>query len=410
VAHLQRWLPDRSRLRTESSIGKGSDLSTPASQVTLRARRLARETPGCKIETVRILYGVVGEGMGHATRSRVVLEELVRDNDVHIVVSGRAREYLARHFANVHRIWGLTINYGGNRVRSVRTVFQNLQGAVSGWPGNVRAYFEMLSEFRPQVVVSDFESFSYLAGKALRIPVISLDNIQIINRCQHERTLLGAKRRAFELTRSIVEAKLPRCFHYLITTFSYPPVRRARTTLIPPVLRPEILGARSEAGEHLLVYQTATTNRALPEVLKRLGLPTRIYGLRRDLKEDLVDGNLTYRPFSEARFIEDLRTARAVVAGGGFTLMSEAVYLHKPLLSVPVQGQFEQVLNALYLQRLSYGKYAPTLTERALVEFLGSLKEYERALSDYSQDGNEVTFGALHEQLARAAEASSRTR
>jgi uncharacterized protein (TIGR00661 family) len=351
---------------------------------------------------VRILYGVVGEGMGHATRSRVLLEELVRDHEVHIVVSGRAREYLARHFANVHRIWGLTINYGGNRVRNLRTVLQNLHGAVAGWPGNVRAYFDVLSEFHPEVVVSDFESFSYLAGKALRLPVISLDNIQIINRCEHDRALLASQKGAFKLTRSIVEAKLPQCFHYLITTFFYPPVRRERTTLIPPVLRPEILQARSEAGEHLLVYQTATTNRALPSVLKRLGLPTRIYGLRRDLTEDLVEGNLTFRQFSETRFIEDLRTARAVVAGGGFTLMSEAVYLHKPLLSVPVQGQFEQVLNALYLQELGYGRYAPTLTERALIEFLGNLNDCEKALSGYTQDGNKTAFAALRHQLAQA--------
>jgi uncharacterized protein (TIGR00661 family) len=353
---------------------------------------------------VRILYGVVGEGMGHATRSRVVLEELVRDHEVHIVVSGRARDYLASHFAHVHRIWGLTINYGGNRVRNVRTVVQNLRGAFAGWPANVAAYFDVLSEFRPEVVISDFESFSYLLGKVLRLPVITLDNIQIINRCEHDPTLLAGQEPDFDLIRSIVEAKLPRCFHYLITTFFYPPVRRERTTLVPPVLRPEILEARSESGDHLLVYQTATTNRALPEVLKRIGLPTRIYGLRRDLTEDLADGNLSYRPFSEVRFIEDLRTARAVLTGGGFTLLSEAVYLHKPLLSVPVQGQFEQVLNALYLQRLGYGRYAPALSETALVDFLGNLQSCEQALRSYEQDGNDTTFAALRQQLARAAE------
>ncbi len=353
---------------------------------------------------MRILYGVVGEGMGHATRSRVILDELVRDNDVHIVVSGRAREYLARQFANVHRIWGLSINYGGNSVRNFRTIVQNLRGAITGWPANIRAYFDVLSEFRPEVVVSDFESFSYLAGKALRIPVISLDNIQIINRCAHSPALLGGWKPTFELTRSIVEAKLPRCSHYLITTFFRPPLRRTRTTLIPPVLRPEVLAAKSERGEHLLVYQTANTNRALPEVLKRLGQPTRIYGLRRDLTRDLVDENLVYRPFSEAQFIEDLRTARAVVAGGGFTLMSEAVYLHKPLLSVPVVGQFEQVLNALYLQKLNYGRYASKLTAAALEEFLTSVTSCENALASYSQDGNQDAFRTLEVLLSEAKE------
>ncbi len=342
--------------------------------------------------------------MGHATRSRVVLEQLVRDqHEVHIVVSGRAREYLARHFANVHRIWGLTINYGGNRVRNFRTVLQNLRGAVSGWPANVNAYFDVLSQFRPEVVISDFETFSYLVGKALRIPVIALDNIQIISRCEHDPRLLAGHEPTFDLTRAFVETKLARCFHYLVTTFFFPPVRSERTTLVPPVLRPEILGARSEAGEHLLVYQTATTNRALPEVLKRLGHPARIYGVRRELKQEVVEGTLSYRPFSEQGFIEDLRTARAVVAGGGFTLMSEAVYLRKPLLSVPVQGQFEQVLNALYLQQLGYGRYAPRLSETALDEFLGSIPSCELALRAYHQDGNRDTFAALRHQLSEAA-------
>jgi len=358
---------------------------------------------------VRILYGVVGEGMGHATRSRVVLEELLRNgHEVHIVVSGRAREYLARQFANVHRIWGLTINYDGNRVRSLRTILQNLRGAVSGWPANVTAYFEVLSQFRPEVVISDFESFSYLVGKARRIPVITLDNIQIISRCKHDPRLIAGHRHRFDLTRAFVEAKLPRCFQYLVTTFFFPPLRRGHTTLLPPILRPEVLNAPSESGDHLLVYQTATTNRDLPEVLKRLGLPARIYGLRRDLTQEVVDGNLNYRPFSEKSFIEDLRTARAVVAGGGFTLMSEAVYLRKPMLAVPVKGQFEQVLNALYLQELGYGRYAATLSEAVLVDFLGSLDSCAQALRSYSQDGNQATFAALRNQLADAA-ASSRS-
>ncbi len=65
---------------------------------------------------MKILYGVVGEGMGHATRSRVVLEHLAKHHEVHIVVSGRASDYLTKRFENVHEIWGLTINYDGNSV------------------------------------------------------------------------------------------------------------------------------------------------------------------------------------------------------------------------------------------------------------------------------------------------------
>jgi uncharacterized protein (TIGR00661 family) len=352
---------------------------------------------------VRILYGVVGEGMGHATRSRVILEELVKEHEVQVVASGRAHAYLAERFPEVHRIWGFTIHYEGNAIRRIPTVLRNLRGAVGGWPRNVGEYFKLIARFSPEAVISDFESFSYYFGKAHRIPVIDLDNIHVISRCQHAPELLRGHERDFGLIRRVVSAKLPRCFHYIVPTFFYPPVKAKRTTLVPPVLRPEALAARSERGEHLLVYQTATTNVALPEVLKRLGIPSRVYGLRRDLSGDVVEGSVTYRPFSEAGFIEDLRTARAVVAGGGFTLLGEAVYLHKPVLSVPVERQFEQVLNALYIQQLGYGAYARTLTEDALTAFLGRLPEHERALAGYSQDGNTVALAAVKEQLARVA-------
>ncbi|HZW88884.1 MAG TPA: MJ1255/VC2487 family glycosyltransferase [Myxococcaceae bacterium] len=352
---------------------------------------------------MRILYGVVGEGMGHATRSRVILEELVKEHEVQVVASGRAHAYLAERFPDVHRIWGFTLHYEGNAIRRLPTVLRNLRGAVGGWPHNVREYFRLVASFRPDAVVSDFESFSYYFGKAHGIPVIDLDNIHVISRCRHSPELLRGHEHDFGLIRNVVAAKLPRCFHYVIPTFFYPPLRARRTTLVPPVLRPEILAARAVKGEHLLVYQTATTNKALPETLKRLRMPARVYGLHRDLTEDLVDGNVTYRPFSETRFIDDLCTARAVVAGGGFTLLSEAVYLRKPVLSVPVERQFEQVLNALYLQELGYGRYARRLDPAALEAFLAGIPEHERALAGYSQDGNAVALATVKEQLAEVA-------
>jgi uncharacterized protein (TIGR00661 family) len=353
---------------------------------------------------MKILYGVVGEGMGHATRSRVILEHLTQHHDVHIVVSGRAKDYLAKRFENVHNIWGFTINYEGNSVSKWQTVLQNLKGAVAGWPQNIKKYFDIVDQFQPDVVISDFETFSYLFARNHFLPVISVDNMQIINRCKHDASLLAGHEDAYEMTRSIVKAKLPGSFHYLITTFFYPELRKERTTLVPSILRPDILESKSESGDHLLVYQTSTTNQALVDGLKASGLPCRVYGMRRDLTADVTEGNVTFRPFSEKGFIDDLRTSRAVVAGGGYTLMSEAVYLHKPVLSLPVEGQFEQVINALYLEKLGYGMYAKRLDGEVLKEFLSRVPKCHEALKAYEQDGNKKCIAALDEQLAKAYE------
>ncbi len=352
---------------------------------------------------MRILYGVVGEGMGHATRSRVILEHLTKQHDVQIVVSGRARDYLAKRFENVHNIWGFTMQYEDNSVKKWQTVLGNLKGAVTGWPQNVRTYFDIVEKFEPDAVITDFESFSYLFARNHFLPVISIDNMQIINRCEHEPSLLQGHEGSYEMTRSIVKAKCPGAFHYLVSTFFYPRVRKLRTSLLPSILRPEILNAKSEQGEHLLVYQTTTSNPALMKELKASKVPCRVYGYKRDLASDEVDGNLTFKPFSESGFIDDLRTSRGVVGGGGFTLMSEAVYLRKPMLSVPIAGQFEQVINALYLDQLGYGSYAKTVDGNAVGTFLDKIPGCEKALAGYSQNGNRAMLEALDMKLAEAA-------
>src|ERR1022692_4911793 len=360
---------------------------------------------------MRILYGVVGEGMGHAMRSRVVLDELTKRHEVQVVVSGRAYDYLkarASERLSVEKIWGYSIVYENNAVRNFKTLLENVKGAVRGWPRNVRAYFDLAAKFQPDVVISDFESWSYLFAKSHRLPVISVDNMQIIDRCSHSREILAGLGAELRLTKAIVRTKVARAFHYFITTFFYPPVRKAKPSLHPPILRPEILAARPEPGGHLLVYQTSTSNRALPEILQRSGLECRVYGLRRDLPADVREGRVLYRPFSERGFIDDLRTARGVVASGGFTLMGEAVYLRRPMLAIPVRKQLEQVMNARYLEANGYGLAADEISGERLAAFIERLPNFERKLAGYRQDGNLDLLGALERGIAAAVASQKR--
>jgi hypothetical protein len=69
------------------------------------------------------------------------------------------------------------------------------------------------------------------------------------------------------------------------------------------------------------------------------------------------------------------------------------------VLAVPVEKQFEQVLNALYLQELGYGAYARCLDDSALGAFLARLPDHERALAGYSQEGNAVALATLKQQI-----------
>jgi len=354
---------------------------------------------------MRILYGVVGEGMGHAIRSKVVLDRLTQKHDVQVIASNRAHDFLKARFQGVRKIWGLTIVYEDNAVRNLTTGLENVAGALTGLPDNVREYFRVWQEFAPDVVVTDFETWTYLFAKVHRIPVINVDNMQVINRCAHDERLVAGWESEFRLAKAIVKAKVPFCDHYVVSTFFHPPIRKERTTLVPPILRDEVLAARNKVarGDHLLVYQTSDTNTGLAPMLEKTGLECRIYGVRRGIKEEQREGRLRYMPFSEQGFVDDLATSRGVIAGGGFTLMGEAVYLRKPMLSVPVVGQFEQALNGLYLQHLNFGRMSRTLTPEAVDAFVQAIPECEAALTRYDQRGNDVFFETLDGLLDRAA-------
>ena len=86
------------------------------------------------------------------------------------------------------------------------------------------------------------------------------------------------------------------------------------------------------------------------------------------------------------------------------------MYLGKPVLSVPLHGQFEQVMNARYLQREGFGMCASEVTAAVLSEFLDRLDEFELALAGYEQVGNTVALQTIEERAGTAAGEDRRTR
>ena len=360
---------------------------------------------------LRLVYGVTGEGMGHATRSRVIIEHLLKQgHEVRVVVSGRAHSFLTERLKgyehlSIHEIQGLTLTYVENRLDRSASLLRNLKLAPKSVRANVKVYRKVAeSHFAPHAVFSDFESWAALYATNHFLPVISIDNMQIIHRCSHPKALLERSTFDQQLAKMAVMAKIPGAYHYLITSFFFPRVAKKRTTLVPPVLRPEILAAKREPGQHILVYQTSDTNHLLLERLRRLPYEFRFYGMRRQEKL----GNVTLCQFSESAFVDDLRTARAVISGGGFTLMSEAVSLGVPMLSIPVERQFEQVLNARYLEYLGYGQCTESLDDETITGFLSKLDSYSERLAHYPRQDNAMLLACVDELLERIASGKKR--
>lgn len=346
---------------------------------------------------MNILYGVPGEGMGHATRSKVIIDYLMKKHNVLVVSSSKAYQFLDKSFPGmVHEIKGLHFAYKNAEVSKSGTFFLNLKNAPKNAVFNFSKYLDLHKKFKPDLIISDFESFTYFYSVYLKVPIISIDNMQVLNRCELDIKIPKVEKKNFRLSKAIVKAKLPGCDHYFISSFFNAEVKKKRTTLVPPIIREAVLNAKVSNGKHILMYQTSSTLSDVKEILQQLpGVKFYVYGFGKDE----TDGNVVFKSFSEDGFVKDLAGARAVISNGGYSLITEAIYLGKPIYSFPVKKQFEQFMNATYIDKLGYGRYFENLRADNLKAFLYDLDMYAKNLEAYKQKGNTVLFEKLENKL-----------
>ncbi len=353
---------------------------------------------------MRVLYGVTGEGLGHAMRSRVVIEELIRrGHRVKVAASGRASGLLSASFPDVVTISGLFIAYRQGTVARGRTVWDNLRSAPALVRRNVALYEEDIRAFDPELCVSDFDSFAHLYGKSHRLPVVAIDHQHVLDRCVHPRAVRRALSPGFAATSAFVRAKMPGCERYVVPSFFFPAVRRRarqKTILIPPILREEVRRATPVLGDEVLVYQTSDSDGRLIAALD--ALPAHrfvVYGM----KERPAAGHVRFARFDERGFVRDLAACRAVIANGGFTTVSEALHLGKPVLSIPVAGQHEQELNAAYLELLGYGARLERACPEAISRFLDRQDEHRSRIGTAAGPTGNEAVAALCDSLFSVA-------
>lgn len=356
---------------------------------------------GVVFADMKILYGVPSEGMGHATRSRVIIEHLLASgHEVRIATSDRAFDLLNSAFpGRCFRIEGLHLKYEQGSVDKSATFAYLVANVPEALATNVQQYFRMWKEEVPDVVVSDFESFTYYFARLRSLPLLSIDNMQVINRCELDFEIPASERDSYQLAKAIIKAKVPFCQRYLVTSFFDAPTRKPHTVVVPPILRPLILEAKAAGhrpSDHVLVYQTVSAQDDLIAGLQAIERQSFIvYGLNRQE----VAGNVMMCKFSEEGFVRDLATSKAVITNGGFSLISECVYLQRPVCSFPLGGQFEQFVNGAQIERLGYGRRFDRFTPDAVKAFLYDLDRFALRLGNYQQNGNHLTLSIVDEFL-----------
>ncbi len=356
----------------------------------------------------KIFMSMAGEGRGHATRIRALVEQLREDHEIALFAPEEAYRMLAPIYegtdVRIVRIPGLVFHYNpNNRLDFSRTAMGAMR-YLGGMAGLVRRLAGEIRRERPDLIVTDFEPALPRAAKRCNVPFVSVNHqhFLLINDLSE---LPAYLRRHAALMSLVVRAYYGGQAATVVSQFYFPPIKprwQGRATLAGVLMRPEVLNAQRILGDHVCVYLRKFASENVLNALKTCGREVRIYGLG-ELPDD---ENLRFRPISNRRFLKDLASCQALISTAGNQLVGEALYLGKPVLALPEPNNYEQYINAFYLKKSGAGDWTEmeTVTPEQVQHFLARLEIFHESIRPERLNGNQAALRVLARQLdARAS-------
>ncbi len=346
-----------------------------------------------------IFYAVGGEGMGHATRSEAVINNLLFNGHKIVILSyERAYDYLYDSFAEkdnvleVKKIAGVNFIYEQNEFKLGKTVLREATKIDDFILKNSFIMINSIVKYNPNLIITDFEPFSNFFSKLSKIPFICIYNINFAAKCAID------KKYARMFSNRFIEyvLKFDGDYNYITTVFDVPLKAKYQhnTSLVGPIVRDYFYTGSKEEKDFILVYQTSKSNNRLFPVLKQSDQEYVIYGFN----EDYRDGNLLFCKSGKEKFAEDLISCKGIITNGGFSLISEAVTLNKPIYSIPVKNQDEQEMNGYYIEKEGWGITSKEINVDDLQQFLDNLEKYKRKLEEITFNRDDL-FKSLEEKI-----------
>lgn len=276
---------------------------------------------------MRILYAIQGTGNGHLTRARDVYPELKKYSEVDVLISGIQAD-VDVPFPVKYRLYGLSFIFGKHGGVDIWATVKNMKLL------RLMRDIMKLPVHKYDLIINDFEPVSAWACKLGKKPCISLS---------HQSAVLhpDAPKPAHSdwMGTSVLKHYAPaaKSYGFHFTSFA--------KNIFTPVIRKEVRQLQISEEGHYTVYLPAYSDE---ELVKHLSVfpEVRWEVFSKHNREAFAFKNIHVRPIENSAFIQSMATSNGVLSGAGFETPTEALYLGKKLLVVPMSGQYEQQCNA----------------------------------------------------------------
>jgi uncharacterized protein (TIGR00661 family) len=331
---------------------------------------------------MRYLFIVQGEGRGHLTQA-IALSDMLRRNGHEVVevllgesnvreIPGFFKEKIG---AAVYSFATLSFKYkkDNKQVDLLNSILFNAEiRQLNKYKKSIRFIYERISIQQPDAVINFYEILSGLMRflYALKVPFIHIGHQFLLN---HPDYRFG-KGNHHELRLLRLHVLLNNIGATRNLALSFYPLRDypdEQITVVPPLIRKEVLEAQSTKGDYILVYMlNAGYENEVREWHKR-NPSVRLYCFwdkKQAPEEWVVDDCLSFFTIDDAKFIRYMAGCKGYVSTAGFESICEAFYLNKPVMVIPVH--VEQQVNALDAASTSYGIASSKFDIDKLIAFI----------------------------------------
>jgi len=279
---------------------------------------------------MKILYGATTMGNGHINRTREVLDELEKHVDVDVILSG----------PNYGLDVGRRVKYKKKGLKAELTKGKvSLEKTIrnAAFIRFVRDVVKLdLSEY--DLVVTDLEPISAWAGKIQGKKVLAQSHGYAFL-SDNVRKELGVKPQEEIMTRVFAPGDKTYGFYY----------EKTDPWMYTPIIKKELRNAKTTKGDHITVYLSSYSDDFLMKKFHDFPeIQWHVFSIK--AKKDVWNKNVFIRKVDNQTFIESFISCRGIITAAGFTATTEALYLGKKMLIIPIKNHFEQSLNAKKLE------------------------------------------------------------
>jgi hypothetical protein len=280
---------------------------------------------------MKILYGIQSTGNGHLSRSSKLIYKLTKSGcKVDVLLSGNNSQ-IDFTFPVKYNCKGFTFYYTPDGHINYFKTFWNL------------SFLSFLKDIKLDIdeydlIISDFEPITAWASK-----LKEKECIGISNQC----SFLSDKTPRPENKRWLGEFLLKN-----MAPVSKPiglAFDKYDDFIYTPIIKENIIKINSYDNGHYTVYLPSYD---LANVLNRLNYKKIKFEVFAKVKSVHRFKNCVIRPINKDLFENSIRNCHGLISSAGFQAPSEALFLGKKLMVIPIRGQYEQECNTEALKRL----------------------------------------------------------